>query len=51
MDLNVSISSVWLLSERDTMNNDKYSRKTDPSEIEGTYTIRKQQTRFYGVCS
>ena len=24
----------------------KYSRKTDPSEIERTYTIRKQQTQF-----
>ena len=25
----------------------KYSWKTDPSEIERTYNIRKQQPRFY----
>ena len=25
--------------------------KTDPSEILGTFNIRKQQTRFYRVCS
>ena len=26
-------------------------KKTDPSEIERTYDIRKQQTRFYWACS
>ena len=29
----------------------KYSGETDPSEIERTYNIRKQQTWFYWVCS
>ena len=29
----------------------EYSGKIDPSEIERTYKIRKQQTLFYLVCS
>ena len=37
---------VWYLSHMC-----KIIWKMDPSEIERTYNIRKQQTRFYWVCS
>ena len=43
----VSSALTYILATEEVLNAHKYSGKKDPSEIERTYNIRKQQTRFY----
>ena len=46
--LHEKIPSMWIMPLHLNHNN---LEKTDPSEIERTYNIRKQQTWFYSVYS